>query len=96
MGAGSVAVSARPTLPKTEITSGKPRSTRSWRCSDALASSMEMPGKVVGMKSTSPSFRGGMNSLPSRRASGTAERMASSPSATVVLGQRRATKTKGL
>ena len=48
-GAGSVGVSARPALPKTEATSGNPRSTRSWICSRRLASSMEMLGKGVGM-----------------------------------------------
>ena len=49
MGAGSVALSARPTLPNTVATSGKLRSMRSWYCSCRFASSMEMFGNVMGM-----------------------------------------------
>ena len=48
-GAGSVDVSARPALPWTWITSGNVMSTRSWACSQLLASATEMPGSVVGM-----------------------------------------------
>src|SRR5439155_12756378 len=48
-GAGSVEVSARPALPCTCTTSGKDISTRSWACSDWLASATELPGSVVGM-----------------------------------------------
>ena len=48
-GAGSVAVSARPALPKTYSTSGKVRMMRSvcWRI--FFASVMETPGMVVGI-----------------------------------------------
>ena len=48
-GAGSVAVSARPTLPKTCSTSGNVLIVRSVRCSSSRAAVMEMPGMVVGM-----------------------------------------------
>ena len=48
-GAGSVEVSARPALPSTRSTSGKPRMTRSVTCSSFCASVMEIPGMVVGM-----------------------------------------------
>ena len=49
IGAGSVADSARPTLPNTVSTSGKLRRIRSciWSC--RFASSIEMFGKVIGM-----------------------------------------------
>ena len=67
-GAGSVAVSARPTLPKTLATSGTVRISRSVCCSSSRALSMEMPGWVLGMYMRSPSFRGGMNSVPRRSA----------------------------
>ena len=48
-GAGSVAVSARPTLPNTCSTSGKVRRIRSvcWRISRALV--IDTPGSVAGM-----------------------------------------------
>ena len=49
VGAGSVALSARPILPNTVATSGKVRSIRSWYWSCRLASSIEMFGKVIGM-----------------------------------------------
>ncbi len=48
-GAGSVAVSARPILPKTRSTSGKLAMMRSVRWSNSLAPCGEMPGSVVGM-----------------------------------------------
>jgi hypothetical protein len=66
-GAGSVAVSARPAFPNTDATSGKARSAASCFCSSPLASSIEIPGTVMGMKRIDPSSRGGMNSEPSRR-----------------------------
>jgi hypothetical protein len=49
VGAGSVAVAARPALPYTEATSGKLRMTRSCICSNSAALVMESPGSVVGM-----------------------------------------------
>ena len=64
-GAGSVAVAARPALPRTETTSGKPRMMRSWVCMSSAALVTEMPGNVVGMYSSVPSSRLGMNSVPS-------------------------------
>jgi len=48
-GAGSVGVSALPALPWTLSTSGKARSAASCRWSCRFASSMEIPGSVVGM-----------------------------------------------
>ena len=62
---GSVAVSARPALPCTDWTSGKPMMMRSCATSARRASSMAMPGNVVGMYSRLPSHKGGMNSEPS-------------------------------
>ncbi len=48
-GAGSVAVSARPALPKTRSTSGTVRIRRSWICRMRAASVWLMPGSVEGM-----------------------------------------------
>ena len=65
-GAMSVAVSARPILPKTRATSGILASAAS-RCSRiCLACALPTPGKSEGMSMMLPSLRGGMNSLPSR------------------------------
>ncbi len=55
-GAGSVAVSARPILPNTVLTSGTVRISLSVCCSNSCALPIEMPGKVVGMYIRSPSF----------------------------------------
>ena len=49
IGAGSVAVSARPILPKTCSTSGNWRMIRSVCCRISLALVTESPGRVVGM-----------------------------------------------
>ena len=95
-GAGSVGVSARPTLPNTLSTSGKLFRTRSWTCSCLLASSMEMFGNVIGMYRMSPSFSGGMNSCPSFLVSATAEMIANRPIAIVEMGRLSARYTKGL
>ena len=65
-GAGSVAVSARPAFPNTVLTSGNFLSARSWVSTRVFASSMEIPGTVIGMKRMEPSSRGGMNSEPRR------------------------------
>ena len=48
-GAGSVAVSARPALPKTRCTSGTVRIRRSWIWRMRWASVWLMPGRVEGM-----------------------------------------------
>ena len=48
-GAGSVAVSARPILPKTDSTSGNVVRILSVCCSNSSALVMETPGNVVGM-----------------------------------------------
>ena len=45
VGAGSVAVEARPALPHTEATSGKDLMILSWVCSSSAALVTEMPGK---------------------------------------------------
>ena len=49
IGAGSVAVLARPILPNTRSTSGNSFSSRSMRCSTLAASVADMPGGAVGM-----------------------------------------------
>ena len=64
--AGSVAVSARPALPCTDATSGNRMMMRSCAISARRASSIAIPGNVVGMTSSEPSSSGGMNSEPSR------------------------------
>jgi hypothetical protein len=64
--AGSVAVSALPAFPCTDATS---RKLMTMRCCVAIArraSSIEIPGNVVGMTRREPSSSGGMNSDPSR------------------------------
>ena len=64
IGAGSVAESARPSLPTTLSTSGKDESALSWADITRLISGRETLGSVVGMKSMARSFRGGMKSQP--------------------------------
>ena len=49
IGAGSVAVSARPALPKTSATSGNDLISRSVTCRISRAFVGEMPGNVVGI-----------------------------------------------
>jgi len=65
-GAGSVAVAARPALPKTEATSGKLLMMRSEVCSSSAALVTDMPGTLTGIYMSVPSLRVGMNSEPSR------------------------------
>lgn len=67
-GEGSVAVSARPTFPRTYSTSGVPLIIRSWAIASRLASPMEILGWVTGMNRRLPSSKGGMNSVPMREA----------------------------
>ena len=64
--AGSVAVSARPAFPCTDATSGNRMMMRSCAISARRASSIAIPGNVVGITSSEPSSSGGMNSDPSR------------------------------
>ena len=63
-GAGSVDVSARPAFPTAHSTSGKPLRISSSRLMMTRAWSIEIAGSVIGMYIRSPSFKGGMNSLP--------------------------------
>src|SRR5262245_47963247 len=49
VGAGSVAVAARPALPHTEATSGNDLMILSWVWTSSAALVTERPGKVVGM-----------------------------------------------
>ena len=49
IGAGSVAVAARPALPKTDATSGKVLMILFWVCSSSAALVTDRPGSVVGM-----------------------------------------------
>ena len=55
MGAGSVALSELPALPKTLSTSGNDFRILSCFCRSACADVIESPGRVVGMKSSVPS-----------------------------------------
>ncbi|MNC87376.1 hypothetical protein D3C83_30990 [compost metagenome] len=64
--AGSVAVSARPAFPCTDAISGNRMMMRSCADNARRASSIAIPGNVVGMTRSDPSSRGGMNSLPIR------------------------------
>ena len=67
VGAGSVAVLARPALPKTDSTSGKLLMILFWVCISSAALVMDMPGSDAGMYSSVPSLSVGMNSEPSWR-----------------------------
>src|SRR5260370_38771427 len=69
-GALSVALSDRPTTPKTLSTSGNVRNilSCSWRSCEAWV--IEIPGSSVGMYNDDPSYNGGMNCLPSLNISG--------------------------
>src|SRR5712671_5677221 len=49
VGAGSVAVDARPALPKTDATSGNDLMILSWVWTNSAAFVIERPGSVVGM-----------------------------------------------
>src|SRR3954453_7281609 len=49
VGAGSVAVDARPALPHTDSTSGKDLMILFWVCTSSAALVTDKPGKVVGM-----------------------------------------------
>ena len=66
-GAGSVAVSARPSLPATERTSGTWLITLSCHDMMRFTSVSDVLGSSTGMKSREPSLSGGMNSLPMPR-----------------------------
>ena len=94
-GAGSVAVSARPTLPNTRSTSGTDLIIRSVSCRSSAALAADNPGKAVGMYSRSPSSSGGMNSPPSRDTGYAVATSARAASAIVALGQRNAQRSCG-
>ena len=64
IGAGSVAVSERPSLPPTLATSGVWLMTWSCHAMMRLISVSDVLGSSTGMKSKLPSFSVGMNSLP--------------------------------
>src|SRR5205085_7239709 len=49
VGAGSVAVDARPALPQTEATSGNDLMILFWVCTSSAALVTDRPGSVVGM-----------------------------------------------
>jgi hypothetical protein len=49
VGAGSVAVAARPALPQTEATSGNDLMILFWVCTSSEALVTDRPGSVVGM-----------------------------------------------
>ena len=64
IGAGSRALSARPTLPTTEATSGKLRRTASCFFMMSIAWVRDTELDVTGMNMSVPSSSGGMNSRP--------------------------------
>src|SRR5438094_4770260 len=61
VGAGSVAVEARPALPQTEATSGNDLMILFWVCTSSAALVTDSPGSVVGLQHSVPAFRLGMN-----------------------------------
>ena len=63
-GAGSVAVFARPALPKTDSTSGNDLMMRSCCCITSAALVTLIPGNAAGINSNVPSCNVGINSLP--------------------------------
>ncbi|MNM88076.1 hypothetical protein D3C81_1002750 [compost metagenome] len=86
IGAGSVAVSARPALPNTVATSGTVLIRRSVCCSNCAALPTDSPGSADGMYSRSPSSSGGMNSPPIRMTGQAVASNRSAAIATVALG----------
>ncbi len=94
-GAGSVAVSARPALPKTLATSGTVRISRSvcWSSSDAFPT--DRPGSAVGMYRRSPSSSGGMNSPPIRDIGHSVAARTTSATASAVFGRASARASAG-
>src|SRR6267378_3343658 len=83
-GALSVALSERPTTPKTLSTSGKDRRIRSCSCKSCEAWVMEIPGSEVGIYKDEPSYNGGINWLPNLNISGNVTRRNSRLSKSVV------------
>ena len=94
-GAGSVAVSARPTLPNTVDTSAKPRDAPVLPRELHRRRSGGTPGAVVGMKNRSPSSMRGRKSPPRRPTIGTQEITASAAVTSVNVGRARAKWTNG-
>src|SRR5712692_9753295 len=94
-GAGSVAVSARPTFPNTDATSVDLAKARSCRRTCAPPSSIGAPGSVVGMNNRSPSSMRGRNSPPRRSAIGTQDTSSRVAISSVSIGRERAKWTKG-
>ena len=90
VGAGSVAVCARPDLPNTDCTSGKLLMMRSCICISSAALVTEMPGKVAGIYISVPSSSAGMNSLPNCRAG---QIVTTSAARAIVIVKPRAFKT---
>src|SRR6185369_12525816 len=95
VGAGSVAVSARPILPTTISTAGSAAMMRScWRIT-WVAVVKEMRGSVIGMKSAVSSSRGGMNSEPIVVAMNRAEANKITATATIANRNRNAQRNTG-
>src|SRR3989441_1365717 len=87
IGAQSVAVFARPALPQTDTTSGNVMRMLSSTCNRRRCVVSDRAGRVLGMYMSEPSFKGGMNSLPSRaRGTSVNARTAAAPPST---SQRR-------
>ena len=69
------------------------------RCCHVIArraSSMEMPGSVVGITSSEPSSSGGMNSEPSERNTGTVPSISSTAAATTATRKRTTSRAIGV
>ena len=94
-GAGSVAVSARPALPKTRATSGTVLMSRSVCCSNSAALAADKPGSAEGMYSRSPSSSAGRNSPPSRDTGITVSASSATASSSVALGNRSTASSSG-
>ena len=95
IGAGSVAVSARPALPNTRATSGTVLIIRSVCCSSWPAFDADRPGSADGMYSRSPSSSGGMNSPPSCITGMTVRHRRAAAIASVAFGKRRTASSAG-
>ncbi len=94
-GAGSVAVSARPALPRTCSTSGNWTRMRSVSCRSFCACSIETPGIVLGMYSNAPSSTCGMNSEPMIQNNGMVRTTRRTAPPITCFFQRRLQRTSG-
>ena len=87
---------ARPIFPNTDCTSGNFLSSRSIDCSTEDASVIDIPGGAVGIYRIVPSLRAGMNSLPSRKKTGTVAAIMMRAMAIVIKRCRTTQRTTGV